>query len=190
MISDNGPCYASQEYREFATDYCFESITSSPRYPQANGEAEKCVQTVKNLIKKAADPYLALLSYRNTPIHNGFSPAEMLMGRRLRTDLPADPSTLKPYTPDHDLIAGKEHLYKTKMKQSYDNRHNAKELPTLNRDDPVYVRDLDRPGTITENLPGRSHIVTTDTGTVRRNRCSLTVMPNSPTVPCDQPISW
>lgn len=179
VMSDNGPCYASQEYRRFATEYCFESLTSSPRYPQANGEAEKCVQTVKNLIKKAADPYLALLSYRNTPIHNGFSPAEMLMGRRLRTDLPADPSTLKPYTPDHGLIAGKEHQYKENMKCAYDNRHNVKELPTLNRDDPVYVRDLDRPGTVTENLPGRSHIITTDTGTVRRNRRSLSALPNT-----------
>ena len=40
----------------------------------------------------------------------------MLIGGRLRTDLPADASTLKPYTPDQDLIAGKEQRYKTKMK--------------------------------------------------------------------------
>ena len=107
----------------------------------------------------------------------------MLMGSRLRTDLPDDPSTLKPYPSDRDLVAGKEHLFKTNRKQSYNNRHKAKELPTLNRDDPVSVRDLDRPGAVTENLPGKSHIVTTDTGTVRRNRGSLTVMPNSPPSP-------
>ena len=46
VISDNGPCYASQEYRKSGTNYCFESMTSSPWYPQAHGEAEKCVQTV------------------------------------------------------------------------------------------------------------------------------------------------
>ena len=178
VVSDNGPCYASQDYRKFAKEYCFESITSSPHYPQANGEAEKCVQTVKHLIKKASDPYLALLCYRNTPMHNGYSPAEMLMGRRLRTDLPVDPNTLLPRIPDHDLIAAKEHKYKAKMKQSYDNRYKTKELPELEAGDSVYIRDLDKPGTVTENLPSRSHVIQTDTGTIRRNRRSVIPLPN------------
>jgi len=40
VISDNGPQYSSQEFKEFAKAYNFEHITSSPYYPQGNGEAE------------------------------------------------------------------------------------------------------------------------------------------------------
>ena len=38
-ISDNGPCYASAQFAEFARAYEFTHVTSSPRYAQANGAA-------------------------------------------------------------------------------------------------------------------------------------------------------
>ncbi|KAJ8369344.1 hypothetical protein SKAU_G00093720 [Synaphobranchus kaupii] len=69
------------------------------KFPQSNGEAECMVQTVKNL-KKAADPYLALLAYRVTPLQNGYSPAELLMGRQLYTTVPTLPALLDPSLPD------------------------------------------------------------------------------------------
>ena len=34
---------------------------------------------------KSDEPYLALLAYRSIPVANGYSPAELLMNRRLRT---------------------------------------------------------------------------------------------------------
>lgn len=53
MIPDNGPAYASAKFTSFSWSYGFKHITSSPRYPQSNGKAEKAVQVIKSLFKNA-----------------------------------------------------------------------------------------------------------------------------------------
>ena len=83
VMSDNGLQFTAAVYAKFAKDYNFEILTSSPLFPQAKREIEQAVQTVKVLLKKASDPYLALLSYRTTPLHHGYSPSELLMCRKL-----------------------------------------------------------------------------------------------------------
>ena len=89
MVTDNGPQFASGEMLEFSEAYGFRHITTSPHYPQANGLAERMVRTVKGLLEHTSDPYKALLSYRATPLPwCGLSPAELLMGRKIRTDTP------------------------------------------------------------------------------------------------------
>ena len=81
FVSDNGPQYASEEMVAFAREYNFTHITSSPHYPQGNGFAERMVRTAKSLLSKSpSDPYLALLTYRCTPMPwCGLSPSELLM---------------------------------------------------------------------------------------------------------------
>ena len=51
--------------------------------PPSNGEAERAVATIKNLLKKEGEPYLACLAYQSTPLAIGFSPSQLLMGRTL-----------------------------------------------------------------------------------------------------------
>ena len=93
--SNNGPQYSSQEFQMFAEEYGFQHTTSSPLYPKANGKTEKGVEIVKRLLKKAAetksDRYLALLTYRSSPLGCGASPSELLMNRKLRNTLPHTP---------------------------------------------------------------------------------------------------
>ena len=58
VISDNRSQFSSHEFSQFSNQYCFEHVTSSPYFPQSNGEAERAVQTIKRLLKKADDPYM------------------------------------------------------------------------------------------------------------------------------------
>ena len=49
VYSDNSPCYAATSVQLCTTAYSFQHITSSPRFPQANGVAERGVKITKNL---------------------------------------------------------------------------------------------------------------------------------------------
>lgn len=100
IVSNNGPCYNSHEFHQFAESWGFQHVTSSPQYPQSNGLAEKTVQTAKWILTKARedkkDPYLSLLEYRNTPVDGHKSPAQILMSCRLRSILPTTTLQLQP----------------------------------------------------------------------------------------------
>ena len=93
LISDNGPQFSCSEFSRSASTYGIKHTTSSPRYPQGNGLVERCVQTIKALMKRAAyskgDFSMKLLAYRSAPQETtGVSPAQLLMGWQLRTSLP------------------------------------------------------------------------------------------------------
>ena len=85
LFSDSGPQFDSEEFKDFSKSWGFEHVTSSPKYPQSNGEVERAIETMKTILNKCDDEYLALLTYRNTPLHNGYSPAQLNMGRQLKT---------------------------------------------------------------------------------------------------------
>ena len=181
VISDNGPQYSASSFSKFSEEWGFTHLTSSPRYPQSNGEAERAVQTVKNLLKKSGDPYLAMLSYRATPLHNGISPAQLLMGRKLRTTLPVTPEKLQPSWPDLADLQTKEAAYKKQQSQSFNNYHRARDLPELLPGDKVWLTGQRKPGmVIRKSDEPRSYIVKTETspGGIRRNRRHLVANPN------------
>lgn len=171
LFTDNGPQFDSREFANFSTEWQFQHITSSPRYPQSNGEVERAVQTMKMVLNKSSDEYLALLNYRDTPLHHGYSPAQLSMGRKLRTRVPCHPDELKPETPDYDHIRRKEREYRAKLKFSYDQRHRVVEGEELSPGDRVWIPDLKAEGTvIKQHESPRSVVIQTSNGQVRRNR--------------------
>ena len=179
VMSDNGPQFKSADFIKFSLRYGFKHQTSSLRYPQANGEIERWVKTVKSLLKKSKDPsYIALMAYRATPLENGYSPAELLFGRMIQTTLPLVADNLVPTWPYIVTVREREENIKKRQKSNHDARHDAKTLEQLEPQDKVWIPDRKESGTIREKLETpRSYIVETPTGSVRRNRRHLIEVP-------------
>lgn len=95
--SDNGPPFASKEFEGFLEYLAIEHKKGVPYWPQSNGEVERCNETLLKIVRiarlegkdwrKALADFL--FQYRVTPhTVTGISPAELLMGRKLRDKLP------------------------------------------------------------------------------------------------------
>ena len=123
--------FSAAVYKRFSSEYGFDIITSSPLFPQRNREIERAVRTVKSLLKKSSDLYLALLSYRTAPLIHGYCPSELLMGRILRNTLPITRNQRKPQLIDPVAVAQKDANVKQKQKINFDHRHGVHELPRL-----------------------------------------------------------
>ena len=91
------PSLYKNKMKKFTDTYGFTLLMSSPHYPQSNQLAKHTLQTIKELLQDSPDPYLALLSFKATPIlWCSFSPAELLMGRQLRTAITTPKNQLIP----------------------------------------------------------------------------------------------
>ena len=178
VISDNGPAYASEEFKRFAEQWEFQHITTSPHYPQSNGKAESAVKVCKTLMKKAklasSDFNLALLNYRNTPTEpTNLSPAQRLFGRRTRTLLLPTTALLTPETPQQ--VPTKLKTGQRRQGQYY-NQH-TKLLPSLKAGDAVRLKlpgsSTWTPGICKKQVAPRSYIVECNGCHYRRNRRHL-----------------
>ena len=176
LMSDNGPQFASQEFKSFAKEWDFLHTTSSPHYPQSNGLAENAVKIVKNLIRKTQhsgqDIHRALQVYRSSPLACGKSPAELLYNRRIRSNLPMVDSLLDNQQIDTRFVRGRKEEQKVKMKERFDK--HARDLTKLKPGDRVIVQDMKtntwfKRGTIRSiQSQNRSYLVEMDSGEIRR----------------------
>ena len=171
VISDNGSQYSSKQYKQFAREWQFSHKTSSLRYPQSNGLAESSVKVVKQLLKKCnsskQDIRKGLLILRNTSLACGKSPAELLMGRRLRDNMP---SINEERLSDRDLV--RERL---KQKEYHDRKKaSERKIPNdfqINQRVAVQHhqdKTWSIKGRILEQVADRSFIIKTDHGSIIR----------------------
>lgn len=142
LITDNGPAYASKEFKTFANVWGFSHITSSPNYPQSNGRSERTVRTIKLLLKKASetgtDFHLSLLNYRAASRDGIASPAELLMGRRLNTRLPMHSEKLQTA---RDNSSDYLQMLRNQLKSKLQYDRHARTLPELHPGDEAILMD-------------------------------------------------
>ncbi|UYV69343.1 K02A2.6-like, partial [Cordylochernes scorpioides] len=164
VVSDNGRMFVGHEFQEFLRMNGVRHITSAPYHPQTNGQAERVVQTLKQLIRKNGWENIsvtlprALFAMRTTPHGTtGLTPAELLMGRRLTTRM----NRLHPKESE-DSENGKEH---------FQNRFKSQEN--------VYARKFNgkgkwEPGKIKTVLGPRNYEVIMENGvTAKRHQDQL-----------------
>jgi transposase InsO family protein len=136
VVSDNGTAFTSAEFKEFMQQNGIRHVTSSPYHPASNGLAERHIQTFKSALKKDASDDIQqqlsrfLFHYRSTPhTTTGTSPAQLLMGRRLRTHL----DLLRP------SLDARVCSSQTRQKADHDQSSRERQF---NIGDPVFVRDF------------------------------------------------
>ena len=154
------------------------------------------MQTMKKILRQSDDIYKGLLVYRSTPMPwCSLSPAELTMGRKLRTSLPLTDEQLIPqwsYLPKFREVNDK---FKKQQEQDYNKRHRAHEQPTLPDNSEVWVTSSSQPTqgrVITPAVTPRSYLVETPTGQIRRNQQHLNIIPDQSTqmtVPSNVPTA-
>ena len=76
------------------------------------------MKTAKNILKKCVDSgqdiYKGLLANRSSPLESGLSPAQLLMGRHIKTTLPA---YQKMYQSNNKDLVKKIKMQKLKQKE-------------------------------------------------------------------------
>ena len=169
--SDNAFCFTSEEFEVFMKKNGIRHVTSAPYHPATNGCAEGAVQTFKAALKKmkcsGGETIMTLVNRflfhcRITPATmTGQSPAELLMGRQLKSVI----SLLKPHW-NRRLHSHHE----KSIKQS-----GAKVVRNLCIGEPVWVRNYGAGAkwvqgvTVKQTGPVSYHVQTDSHGLLRKH---------------------
>ena len=192
LVSDNGPCFSSSEFKEFVVKCGVRHITSAAYHPSTNGQAERMVQTFKRALKKSKEPLQQtldrfLFNYRLTPHSTtGVAPAELMFGRRPRTRL----DLLRPNSvATESLVPDPVVSSKVKTKQEAQKRFHCTQPRKLDLEpeSPVMIRNYGKygakwlPATVVERTGPVSYRCQLQDGRVfRRHQDQIQVRQESP----------
>ena len=151
LVSDNATCFTAPAFEAFCKQLGIRHLLTAPLSAKSNGLAERCVQTVKQGLRKqkngSIDTKLCrfLFTYRTSPHSTtGQTPAELMMGRRLRTRM----DCLLPDLQDRVAVSQQQ------MKERYDRRSQDRVLTPGMRVWVSQVSTLAGVGKGTRWLPG------------------------------------
>ena len=182
VISDNGPQFTSSEFAQFRREWGFEHRKSSPRHQQANDQAESAVKMAKSTLRKAkkskSDLYLAIRAAQNTSTeYMDSSPAQRLLRRRTKTQLPITAELLKPQHVNTEDINKWIKMCQQKQAHYYNGR--ARDLAPLQEGYAVHMRKFTLNGktwdkaTVAKRLDKQLYLVGTEDASYRQNRVDL-----------------
>lgn len=129
LRSDNGAQFRSAEFEKFLEEYGINHETSTPYWPQANGEVERQNKTLLKAIRTAhvegkdwrKELPKFLSAYRNTPhTVTGVAPNKLIFRYPVKTKIPSFPER------DEEDIRVKDWIKKKKEKEYADKSRNAK----------------------------------------------------------------
>ena len=173
VISDNGPQYASKEFKQFSESWNLHHFTSSPHHPKGNGTSEAAVKKAKRILKRSHYPWMAILEHRNTPDVLA-SPNEKLNSRRKRTATPIKSDLPEPHLIPTSSIIRESVKKKQQNKRYYDQKANPLPPHVVGE----CIRGNIKPqssanwtqGTVVRKENDRSYNIRVDGHVYRRNR--------------------
>jgi len=183
--TDNGSPFNSKDFKDFAEYLGFHHRRVTPLWPEANGEVERFMRSLKKCVQTATAERLNwkqelwkfLRQYRATPhCTTDISPYEAMTGRKMSTQLPDPQSSIyKPNQKMHENLRRRDEEKKLKMKEYADNRRHTK-YSNLAEGDTVLVRQP-RHNKLTSRYDPRPYTVTEAKGsmlTARRGQHKIT----------------
>ncbi len=152
-------------------------VTRSPAFPQSNGLAEPTVKITKKILN-SPKPLIALMNYRATPTAVGYSPAQLLYNRQIRTKVPS--INLNNCLIKRADLENRDKRRRDRMKRNFDQAKGVHPLTELSPGRKVLVEDANKKGVvIKKRSEPRSYDVRLENGTVlRRNRKTLRRLPS------------
>ena len=188
VVSDNGPCFISEVFKEFLRLNGVKQILTAVYKPSTNGLAENLVKSFKNYLKSEREGDLQekldkfLFKYRLLPhTTTGVPPSELMFNRKIRSIF----DLLKP-------IEIAERVRQKQEKQKYYHDPIRSRKLNLSRTDPVMVRNYTSPnkwvpGTVTEQTGPLSFKCQVGDKIVKRHQDQVIPVPIVPKPHTNQP---
>jgi hypothetical protein len=143
IFSDREPVYKSHLMDLFCKEYDIEKNFSSAMYSQSNGQIERAIGHVKNIIKRCngnmCDIRMCLLDYHATPLDSNLgSPHNIVMNRNVKTKIPCVESKL---ITESDKLNRKVLIERQQNSCKYYNRNAKSKCDSFNPGDIVVFRN-------------------------------------------------
>ena len=194
--TDNGPQFVSEKFQSYLKDHVIKWVSTTPLWPQANGEVERVNRTLLKSLKIAhgngkdlgSELRKLLIAYRSTPHSStGIAPFTLLCAREMKTKIPAVNREFD--TTMFEKAAENDAESKYKNKNLADKRGVGEESD-IQVGDTVLVRN-DKGGKLDANFSrekqtvvdkqGSEIVVANDEGkATRRNSTFFKVIPREP----------